>query len=139
MALQLSTASEADIESMAPITYAAFHNNDPANMSSRIFRHNTAQEIKAWRVQQQAASFQDKYTRYAKITDTTNGKLVAYARWALPHTALFEFEKDKESREYMKNPVPKGANERLLHDFGAEMDAKRALHMDGQRDYREQS
>lgn len=136
MTLKISTASEADIESMALITYAAFHTNDPANMSSRFFPHNTAKEIQEWQVRQLAASFQDQYTNYMKVTDTTNGRVVSYARWGWPHPATPEANGLIDKPEHMQEPaLPKGANARLLNAFDAAMDRKRALYMDQGRDY----
>lgn len=138
MALQLSTAREAEIESMASITYAAFHTSDPANMSSRFFPHNTAEEIHSWRVKKLTASFRDKHSRYVKVTDSTDGRIVSYARWGLPrHPPATTEASNKELAQVDEAALPDGANARLMKAFDSAMHENREKYMDKERDYSE--
>lgn len=76
----MSTATEADIPALGPITYAAFQNN-PQNMTSRFFPDVDSSAIQTWREQQLRTAFQDRSGQFVKITEECNQKIVAYARW----------------------------------------------------------
>ena len=133
MPFKLSVASNADIPALCAITYAAFQ-DDPRNMTSRFFPGVDPTAIQQWRMQQLSAAFQDEAYRFIKITDDSNGQIVAYARWQVPHLPQ-ENEKHKHDQELNESSLPDGTNAGLMKAFGKALDDKRAKHVDVEQDY----
>ena len=133
MAYTLSAATEADIPALGPITYAAFQ-NDPQNMTSRFFPGVHPSAVQRWRIRQLSTAFQDKSYRFVKITEGTNKRIVAYARWQFPHPRK-DNEGNKHDDELNESSLPEGANVRLMKAFGKAVDDKRAELMNVEKDY----
>ena len=133
MAYTVSTATEADIPALGPITYAAFQ-NDPQNMTSRVFPNVDSSAIQTRREQQLRTAFRDKSCQSVKITEGRNQKIVAYARWQFPHP-WNNNEGNKHDNELNTSSLPEGANVRLMKAFGKAMDEKRVELVSVEKDY----
>ena len=112
-------------------------------MSYWMFPQNNEKAIYEWRLNSITNTFKNtSYCTYAKLVDTTVGRIVAFALWEAPHPPETEEEKAKKEQEKKESSdrddeLPQGTKIQLLHDFDAETQQMRAKYVDSEKDYSE--
>ncbi|KAI4188895.1 MAG: hypothetical protein L6R41_001829 [Letrouitia leprolyta] len=73
-----------------------------------------------------------------KAVDTETGKIVAFAKWVYPYTLTPEQKTEKEKLDLSRS-YPEGTNVELYEDFFKQLDAKRELYTNEEKDYWEEN
>ncbi|KAI4180462.1 MAG: hypothetical protein L6R41_007223 [Letrouitia leprolyta] len=90
-----------------------------------------------YRLKRITQGFQGDFKKHFKIVDTSNGRIVSYAAWEIPHPPQSE-EASSQGGVPNNSPelsLPAGSNVQLFKDFYEELKRCKAKYSDQSRDY----
>lgn len=134
MTFEVAPATLEDVPGMAAVIVEAYRGN---RESMANYMYPTQSPVMLpWRMKEMTREIlSDPAYSYVKVTDTSAGVIVAYARWQSPHKP--QEEKNERSEGAEVEGWPQGSNVPLVKAFFAALDGKSKQYVDPEKDYGE--
>ena len=136
MAFELSPVNVEDLPELATLGNT-IGRADPDSLMSYIFPMHIPEIIDPWRLQRMKDSFNESSSVQSKITDTTNGKIVAYAAWEIPRPSGPAQEPSTVSKlkEQPDSFYPEGSKIPIIKQWYGTRDVLKKKHVNSEEDY----